>query len=58
MMSLIAPAVVIGHMLTLLSALLCLIWGIWSVRRPTRSDVLEDTVRSWDQNEEQVEETL
>jgi hypothetical protein len=58
MMSLIAPAVVIGHILMLLSALLCLLWGIWSVRRPTRSDVLEDTVRSWVQNEEKIEETL
>ncbi len=59
MSNLFSPAVIAGHLFTLWSALICVLWGIGKASRPAPSpDEPEETVRSWTQDERQIEENL
>mgnify|MGYP001312245245 CR=1 FL=1 len=53
-----STAVIIGHLLTLLSALLCVGWGLWKTRKSSESEEPEETIIAWAREEDQIEETL
>lgn len=52
------PWVALAYALCILSALLCLGWGLFTWNKETEAEEPEDEVRHWAEEEDKVEEEL